>query len=192
MERHHIYLLLFSVILAVAEGAWFQTTVPVKTINYVSSAFSSPKVCVMVGYNNFFGAIVRTADSGFGWTVVSNGVSRMTDISTITISSVAYFVAVSFGGSVYLSSNGGSNFTVVATLPSDLFGVNIGSNNNAYAVGLIPGSTAVSKVYSSSFDGSGYKDWADVSPQGVKVNVMKYLILSGRRNERWSVQIYLA
>ena len=164
MVRFDFNLLLFSLILVIVRGAWFQTTVPVRNVDYVSAAFSSPTVCVMVGYNTFGGSIIRTANSGFNWTVVSNDLTQTSDISTVTLSSATYYLVVSLAGTVYLSSNRGSNFTVVATLPSQLFGVGIGSNGNAYAVGIPTGSGASSTVYSSNYTGSGYVNWVDISP----------------------------
>ena len=164
MVRFDFSLLLLSLILAIVRGAWFQNTVPVRDVDYVSASFSSPTVCVMVGFNSFSGSIIRTANSGLTWTVVSTDLTQTSDISSITISSATYYLAVSLAGTVYLSSNRGSNFTVATTLPSQLFGVNIGSNGNAYAVGIPTGSGASSKVYSSNFTGSGYVNWADISP----------------------------
>ena len=57
MVRFDFNLLLFSLILAIVRGAWFQNTVPVRDVDFVSAAFSSPTVCVMVGFNSFSGSI---------------------------------------------------------------------------------------------------------------------------------------
>ena len=168
MKRNSLYLLLLSVLLTVVGGSWFQNTIPVTNVDFVSAVFSSSTTAVMVGYNDDSGAIIKTTNSGFTWTTVSTSVAQTTDVATINIGGVTYFLAVSIAGTIYLSTAGGT-FNAVRTLPATLYGVAIGSNNKAYACG-VTAFPPLSKIYASSFStfntSYGYGTWDDVTPPG--------------------------
>lgn len=162
-------LLLYSATLI--NGAWFQSRIPVSSYDFVSAAFSSPTVCVMVGYNTNGGSIIRSKDSGVSWTLASTtfSLAQTSDVAQIAISSKIYFLVVSKAGLIYLSSDNGLTYNATTTITgsnqqtgASLNGVDIGSNFNAYAVG-VANSPFVSKIYSSNST-SLYKKWKDITP----------------------------
>lgn len=163
-------LFLLSVVTLV-NGSWFLSRIPVNSYDFVSATFSSPTVCVMVGYNSNGGVIIRSADSGFSWNLYSTSTSltQTSDVATISISSKIYFLVVSKAGSIYLSSDNGLTYDATTTITgsntqigASLNGVAIGSNFNAFAVG-VANSPFVSKIYYSNST-SLYKKWNDITP----------------------------
>lgn len=147
-------------------------SIPVTTIDFVSSAWSSSTTNVMVGYNDNGGAIIRTSNMGATWTLISSPSSQTTDIAHKSITQKEYFLTVATDGKILLSSNEGLTFTEKASLGVALFGVDIGGTGgnsyNAYAVGVLASSgssNAQSKVFSSPFS-SGFATWSEITPAG--------------------------
>jgi hypothetical protein len=192
------YLRIFGIFLlssvTLTYGAWFQSRIPVSSYDFVSSAFSSPTVCVMVGYNANGGSIIRSKDSGVSWTLASTpfSLTQTSDVAQIAILSKIYFLIVSKAGSIYLSSDNGVTYNATTTITgsnpgfgASLNGVDIGSNFNAYAVG-VANSPFVSKIYSSNST-SLYKKWKDITPNVassvrldyVFIGIRQYLIKTG-------------
>lgn len=160
-----LYLLLsISILFNVIEGAWNQNTIPVTNINFVSTAFSSISTCVMVGYNDEGGAIIRSTDGGSSWSTIDTTVTQTADVDTITISSTVYYIAVAVTGEIYVSTDGGATFPKATTLSAALYGVAIGSNQNAFAVGATTSVPAASKLYRSVYSaGSIYVSWTEIN-----------------------------
>lgn len=169
------YLWIFGILLlssaTLINGAWFQSRIPVSSYDFVSATFSSPTVCVMVGYNANGGSIIRSKDSGVSWTIVSTpfSLTQTSDIAQIAILSKIYYLVVSKTGLIYLSSDNGVTYNATTTITgsnqvtgASLNGVDIGSNFFAYAVG-VANSPFVSKIYSSNST-SLYKKWKDITP----------------------------
>lgn len=167
MKRFLFNFLLLSSTITIVRGSWFQTAIAPSSYDFVSAAFSSPTTCVMVGYNNLEGIIIRTINSGTTWTAVDNTVNQFSDVAQIPINSKTYFLAVAITGEIYLSSDTGLTFQSVNNSVSSnevLNGVAIGSNYNSYAVGYA-GSPLLSKIYNSSFAiGNVYTVWNDITP----------------------------
>ena len=156
-----------------AHGNWTPVSPSVLTVDIVSSAWSSPTVCVAVGYRYEYGAILRSSDRGFSWSTInsSSTMPLTTDVAQVTISSTTYFLVVGYksgAGYIYKSRNNGVSFQLTNTLANtELYGVTIGSNQNAYAAGryssLASGTALHSVVYTSS-SSSGYETWTAISP----------------------------
>jgi hypothetical protein len=127
MNCHSYFpLLLIAFSVFSVDGTWYQNTVTVTNIDWVSSVWSSLVECVMIGYNDNNGAILRTTDGGVSWTPYSTTVKKTTDIATITLASVTYFIAVTVDGDIYVSSDSGVTFTNVIAIIASFYGVAIG------------------------------------------------------------------
>jgi photosystem II stability/assembly factor-like uncharacterized protein len=161
-----IALIFVAILSSIVEGTWYQNSVPVTTVDWVSAVWSSANRCVMVGYNSNNGAIVQTIDGGATWQTIDTTVSQTTDIAHLRGDSTdPYFISVAANGNIYVSSDKGATFPPVITLAAQLYGVTIGTSKVAYAVGVTSGNPSKSKVFTSTFSAnSPYTVWNDVSP----------------------------
>ena len=157
-----LFALIFSSIISVGRG-WANHTLLLTDIDFVSAAWSTALTVVMVGYNDNHGAIIRSIDAGLSWTSVSASVAKMTDVATITTSGTQRFLGVATNGNIYSSTNNGLDFTKLVTITAELYGISIGSNGNAFAVGVTNFPSA-GKVYFVA-GGGMYTIWKEISPK---------------------------
>lgn len=154
-----LFALVLISIIGVATG-WANHTVPLTDVDFVSAAWSNALTVVMVGYNDVHGGIVRSSDAGLTWMSVFTGSSKISDIAAIGTASSYKFFVVATDGKVYLSIDNGLIFRSLANLPAELYGISVGKNGNAYAVG---GSLSAGKVFLSS-NATSYSVWKTISP----------------------------
>ena len=152
---------------------WKQQLYPnITSVDFVAAAWSTPTTCVLAGYTgSSLGAIIRSTNAGTKWNTVYSGTSSIADISaTFSASSSVVsscYVAVSTSGAIYVSRDNGASFALGSTKGNtNLQGVTIGANGNAYAVGLSTLLPYSSKAFRSTLNQSpSYTTWSDVSPQ---------------------------
>lgn len=137
-------LLLTTTMLHFANGNWLQVTVP-STRNYVSAEWYNDTVVRMVGTDAVGNSIiVKSVNAGvmisseFSW-AASSGYGSAYDIDSTTISSVVNSLVVTDAGYVFRSTAGAGNWAIAAQIPVPIYGVSIGTNGNAFAVGNING-----------------------------------------------------
>lgn len=183
MKRFMLLLLLISLAFNRINSQWSNTSTTAISDSFFSASYSSASTCVMIGYKTLSstGAIIRSTDGGQTWATISQTVNPLFDIATILIAapiSTTYFVTVSYKGNIYISSNNGQSFAAIAqVLPAALYGVSIGSNYNAYAVGIL---ATNGKIYnSSSVIGGTYTYWQDISPKSAKVQLNAVTTVDG-------------
>lgn len=180
-----------------ASPSWVQVPqLAVTTIDFYASAWSAAgagsgsgsggsgstptPVCVMVGYNDYFGGILRSTNGGGFWSTVLLGTTttgglstRFADVAAEPLSApgagVGTFLAVTLNGDIYVSSNNGASFasagcpsTNDCPVPAQLHGVAIGGNGVGYAVGLSASFPYVAKVY-RSYAISTFSAWEDIT-----------------------------
>ena len=154
MGQLGLCLLLCLVHLITVSGSWTTATRFDPTLDYVAGSYSSPSNVVMVGASGSSGAVIRSVNGGTDWSASTAPTDFFSDVSGMTISSTGYFLVVSSGGVIYLSTNNGQSFSSVftstaATSPLSLFGVVIaGGNNYGFAVGSTLNPNA-GKIYRS-------------------------------------------
>lgn len=160
----------------VTSNSWETTSnVPSKsTMSFYSTSWATKSYVVSVGNNGIGnkGIIVYSSNQGLTWKSanVTTGVTFRTLTDIASYSQNNYFLAVDYysltkTGTVYVSTNGGSKWTVAATkynngkknLPR-LNGIAIGSNGNSYAVGYSFG--GVTTIFKSSI-GSSFSAWTN-------------------------------
>ena len=171
----HCFLSLFLVLLTVQTNGqgWKQQLYPnITSVDFVAAAWSTPTTCVVAGYSgSSLGAIIRSTNAGTKWNTVYSGTSSIADISATFSASAnvdtSCYVAVSTSGAIYVSRDNGASFALGSSKGStNLQGVAIGTNGNAYAVGLSTLLPFSSKAFRSTLNQSpSYSIWNDVSPQ---------------------------
>jgi hypothetical protein len=161
-----IVLIFVAILSSIVESTWYKNSVPVTTVDWVSAVWSSANRCVMVGYNDNSGAIIRSIDGGATWQTIDTTVSKTTDIAHVRDDSTdPYFISVATNGNIYVSSDTGTTFPQVINLPAQLYGVTIGTSKVAYSVGATTTNPSKSKVFTSMYSASNpYTVWNDVSP----------------------------
>ena len=173
----HSLLSLFLVLLTVQTNGqgWKQQLYPnITSIDFVAAAWSTPTTCVLAGYSgSSLGAIIRSTNAGTKWNTVYSGTSTIADISATFTTSTnvdsSCYVAVSTSGAIYVSRDNGASFALATTTTkgnTNLKGVTIGRNGNAYTVGLSTLLPYSSKAFQSSIHQSpNFSTWNDVSPK---------------------------
>jgi len=171
----HALLSLFLVLLTVQTNGqgWKQQLYPnITSVDFVGAAWSTPTTCVLAGYSgSSLGAIIRSTNAGTKWNTVYSGTSSIADISATFTTSTnvdsSCYVAVSTSGAIHVSRDNGASFALASSKGStNLKGVTIGKNGNAYAVGLSTLLPYSSKAYQSTIRQSpSFSTWNDVSPQ---------------------------
>ena len=160
----------------VSSNSWeTSSNVPSKsTMSFYSTSWATKSYVVSVGNNGIGnkGVIVYSSNQGLTWKTanVTTGVTFRTLTDIASYSQNNYFLAVDYysltkTGTIYVSTNGGSKWTVAATkynngkknLPR-LNGIAIGSNGNSYAVGYSFG--GVTTIFKSSI-GSSFSAWTN-------------------------------
>jgi photosystem II stability/assembly factor-like uncharacterized protein len=158
---------------------WVQVPqLSVTNIDFVASAWSPPgaggnalPTCVMVGYNDNFGGIVRSTNGGGFWSTVVPGINtglstRLADVAAapagVPGSGTGTFVAVALSGDIYVSSNNGVSFVNQGAAAAALYGVAIGTNGIAYAVGLTSTLPYTARIY-RSYAFTSFSSWTDIS-----------------------------
>eukprot|EP01036_Dinobryon_divergens_P022644 gene22644-30922_t len=143
-------------------------------MSFYSTSWATKSYVVSVGNNGIGnkGVIVYSSNQGVTWKTanVTTGVTFRTLTDIASYSQNNYFLAVDYysltkTGTIYVSTNGGSKWTVAATkynngkknLPR-LNGIAIGSNGNSYAVGYSFG--GVTTIFKSSI-GSSFSAWTN-------------------------------
>ena len=156
-------------------GYWTRANVSISTIDYVSGVWSGDRTVYMVGHNDNSGAIVKSIDGGYTWSTVVSGTTSstlMSDISTYG----TYFFAVSLSGDVWVSSDSGNSFiSIGSSVPAQLYGSAVGSNGNAFAVGMGKTTPYPSKVFRSS---GGYTVWSEYTPRNPPTSNKAYTLLT--------------
>ena len=171
----HGILSLFLLLLTVQTNGqgWKQQLYPnITSIDFVAAAWSTPTTCVLAGYSgSTLGAIIRSTNAGTKWNTVYSGTASIADISATFSASAnvdtSCYVAVSSSGAIYVSRDNGASFALATTKGStNLKGVSIGTNGNAYAVGLSTLLPYSSKAFQSNIRQSpSFSTWNDISPQ---------------------------
>jgi photosystem II stability/assembly factor-like uncharacterized protein len=159
----------------------------------------------MVGYNDFFGGILRSTNGGGFWSTVLLGTSssgglstRFADVAAEPVSGpgggVGTFLAVTLNGDIYVSTNNGASFTSAGCpttndcpVTAQLQGVAIGSNGVAYAVGLSTGLPYTARVY-RSFALFSFSAWEDVTAN-LPGPVAKLLTAVGTANGEGAIAV---
>lgn len=129
-----------------------------------------------------YSLILRSTDAGVSWSSVLKinsiysatlqkfTVGRIYDIATQSTDGTVYFVAVSETGQVYTSSNSAVNWKKSSQLDAALYGISMGRNGIAYAVGV--SNTSQQAVIFQSSNSSGYSNWIKAS---LSTNVISQL-----------------
>jgi len=142
-------------------GVWTPRNTTLMTVDFVSVVWTAPQTVYMVGYNAAFGAIIRSTNGGYTWQPVMQGTdatSRFTDVANAN--GTNNFFAVSLSGAIYVSSDGMTFAQIGTSLPASLFGAAVGSNGNAYAVGVGSSTAQPSRIYRSTLS-TAYAVWND-------------------------------
>lgn len=113
---------------------------------------------MLVGREFFDGIAAMSNDWGKTWTTYSIPGYALSDVASfVTVSGTAYYVAVAVTGDVFYTNDSMATwYSVPSPIPAILYGISIGLNGNAYAVGS--GGT----VYLSS-NVTSFNSWTDVS-----------------------------
>ena len=142
---------------------WVSVPLPDETRSYVSLSFSATDNLVAVGNSFSGGTIARSVDEGVSWTAAtcsSCSFGVIYDVSSNTVSSTIYYLAVDENGQVYLSTDSGATWSISATIPWTIINVSLGANGNAFAAGIS------NRVYTAS-DSNSFSSWEPVSPTGI-------------------------
>jgi photosystem II stability/assembly factor-like uncharacterized protein len=149
-------------------GSWTSINLPNNTqVDIVGAACSSSTNFVVIGNegsNSRFSRIIRSMNGGINWKIVltvdtkltNQGVKlygRLFDIAVYAESQI--YLSVAETGQIYISSDNGLTWTEQTSLRASLYGVSIGSNGVAFAVGA--NSTFIALYVSSS--SLSYKSW---------------------------------
>jgi photosystem II stability/assembly factor-like uncharacterized protein len=152
-----IFILLFSLtsLLLVKLGLAVQwakipMSADLRSLSYVAATWSSNGDVFAAGQATS-GRIIRSTDYGVTWTVVGSTTGQVYGISSRTISSGStYFIAVDYQRYTYVSNSTGTLWrTITSRAANILYGVTIGSNGNAYQVGV---NTARRSTSASNYD----------------------------------------
>ena len=160
---------------------------PVTNIDFVASAWSPAgaggaalPTCVMVGYNDNLGGIVRSTNGGGFWSAVPTGINtglstRVADVAAapagVPGSGTGTFIAVALSGDIYVSSNNGVSFVNQGAAAAALYGVTIGANGIAYAVGLTSTLPYATRVY-RAFAFTSFSSWSDITANAPALAVL--------------------
>lgn len=115
---------------------WVSRSVGAST-NLTGAAFQD-NIVVLVGQNDGVDAeIYVSLDRGVTWTAKTSGVQTLKKITTITISSINYFVAIGSdsGDGVVLTSTDGDTWSLAHTFPGSTLNKMKIYNNELYIVG---------------------------------------------------------
>ena len=176
-------------------GAWADSqALPNPVFDYVSAKWASSTTCLTVGVNTYYilSSVLRSTDSGYTWTDVTN-VNAMqgyllTDIAAGPADEFYQVVYVVTGrnpvtsrpnGVVYTSKDG-KTFSIAKGL-NGLVSPGAGLNGAAVGYNNMDGWTAcvvvgvLGKIYRSYYDHNenDFISWADVSP--IRMTVMRSL-----------------
>lgn len=145
---------------AVVRSEWVRIPGPEVYDNFLAVTWPYDGTVLAAGYQVAAGNIIRSTDDGVTWTTVepsSFSFGSLYGLYSKTISSTTYYLAVDDNGNIYGSTGDGTTWEELASVPTALFGVTIGSNGNAYVSGYN------NKVYRST-ESSAYATWTSVSP----------------------------
>jgi photosystem II stability/assembly factor-like uncharacterized protein len=115
-----------------ASSEWIKVTVPDSSVTYVSAKWVSDTICIMAGNRFEYGIVVKSIDAGLTWSTVLTGVDPIFDIAA----SGSRIIAVADTGTVYSSIDSGATWDSSVSLSASLYGVSIGTNGIAFAVGV--------------------------------------------------------
>lgn len=113
---------------------------------------------MLVGREFFDGVIAMSGDWGSTWTTTSFPGYALSDVASWNgPSDVSYYVTVAVTGDVFYTNNSGLNWYYAPNpVSAILYGVAIGANGQAFAVG------SSGAVYTSS-NASYFAEWSDIS-----------------------------
>jgi photosystem II stability/assembly factor-like uncharacterized protein len=113
---------------------------------------------MLVGREFFDGVAAISNDWGSTWSSTIFSSTALSDVASWTsVSKITYYVAVAVTGDVFYTNNSGITwYYAPSPVEVSLFGVAVGSNGQAFAVG------AAGKIYSSS-NSSSFSVWSDIS-----------------------------
>lgn len=125
---------LFNLPFTAAE--WLKRTVNPSSYGYTGVTWISSTLVVAVGNNQLVGAVVYSHDAGLTWQHSNSSFGNLYDVASNTNVN-GTILAVDDTGIVYLSKDYGYSWSQPFTISASggLFGVALGSNGNAYAVG---------------------------------------------------------
>ena len=139
---------------------WGITKAGVASDSYLGADWGSSSEVVMVGRNFFDGVVVYSLDRGSTWDRVVFEGDTLADVAAIAGTEGTYFIAAANSGGIYYSTDYGATWTYADTIiPAYLYGVGVGSNEKAYAVGQ------VGTVYVAN-SSTSFAVWEDVSVPG--------------------------
>jgi photosystem II stability/assembly factor-like uncharacterized protein len=150
-------LLLFELVTA----EWVAIPGPKQYANYLAVTWPAQGSVIAAGYQVSGGNIITSSDYGVTWTAVNT-----TDQSTFgslyglysqRVSGVSYNLAVDDSGQVFGSLGNGTSWSLYATVPTQLFGVTIGTNGYGFVCGYN------NRIYRSS-TASSFATWSSVGP----------------------------
>ena len=155
----YLHLLIFGAILIFIRATWVGVSVPDSSVSYVAATWLSSTTCIMVGNVFEYGIVLKSTDAGHSWTTKLTNVNRIFDVTSRTISSTLYLLAVTDSGDIYSSTDSGETWLQSINVAGSLYGASIGSNGNAFVVGMYLSSSTIYKASASS----GYQTWTTSS-----------------------------
>ena len=146
-------------------GGWRQSKLPnssfVDIVGVACSSFLNCFACGQQGIVSQHSSIFQSKNLGLSWNVifkVSSVFNELTgkitqgEFTDIALNSVTLTILTcSKSGQIYVSTNNGASWITAASVPAYLYGLSIGSNNVAFAVGQ-SNTTNAGVVYSSNTD----------------------------------------
>ena len=170
MTRCLYPVIMLSFAMTAVSGAWIDSqALPKPAFDYVSAKWESSTTCLTVGNSAKSSAVLRSIDSGHTWTDVTDNTAMqnflLTDIAAG--SSNTYVVTgrnadtSNPNGVVYISKDG-KTFSISLKTGAGLNGAAVGSNEGAFAVGVL------GRIYTSVFNAQSldYTAWSDITPPG--------------------------
>eukprot|EP01042_Synura_sphagnicola_P025955 gene25955-33398_t len=144
-------------------GEWIRVEATSSSDIFFGSTWTSSNDVVLVGRSFTDGVSAKSSNRGLTWTSNILYDSPLSDLASYEDSgnSIIYTVAPCSTGAIYISTDQGDTWNPSTDVIShNLFGVTIGSNGNAFAVGQL------GNVYISSLS-SGFLSWTSVTVTAV-------------------------